>query len=128
MTRGQLSKILFVDDDDDLRTIALFALEAIGHFEVVACASGKDALTRVGDFMPQLLLLDVMMPDMDGPSVLVQLRTLASTARTPVIFMTGKDQPDEIERLLALGAMDVIAKPFDPLGLADTIRAAWEKV
>jgi two-component system, OmpR family, response regulator len=128
MAAEPLTRILYVDDDDDIRTVAVFALEVIGGFEVAACASGKEALERAADFSPQLLLLDVMMPEMDGPTVLAEFRQRPETASTPAIFMTAKVQQTEIERFLALGAVEVIAKPFDPMALPDSIRAAWDKV
>jgi two-component system OmpR family response regulator len=128
MSPDPLSRILYVDDDDDIRTVAVFAMEAIGGFEVASCPSGKDALGRAREFAPQLLLLDVMMPEMDGPTVLAEFRKRPETATTPAVFMTAKVQQNEIERFLALGAVDVIAKPFDPMALPDAIRAVWEKV
>lgn len=127
MADEPLSKILYVDDDDDIRTVAVFALEVIGNFEVAACASGAEALERAQAFAPQLLLLDVMMPEMDGPTVLAEFRKRPDTAATPAIFMTAKVQQNEIERFMDLGAIDVIAKPFDPMALPDLIRAAWSK-
>lgn len=127
MQSDMLTKILYVDDDDDIRTVAVFALEAVGGFEVAACASGREALARTVDFAPQLLLLDVMMPDMDGPATLAAFRRVAATASTPAIFMTAKVQRTEVDRFLSLGAIDVIAKPFDPMALPGTIRAIWER-
>jgi CheY-like chemotaxis protein len=105
----------------------VFSLEIVGGFEIAACGSGSEALTRAADFAPQLLLLDVMMPEMDGPAVLAALRELPTTAATPAIFMTAKVQTAEVERLRSLGAIDVIAKPFDPMQLPDKIRASWQR-
>lgn len=127
MTAEPLTRILYVDDDDDIRTVAVFSLEIVGGFEIAACGSGSEALARADDFAPQLLLLDVMMPEMDGPAVLTALRALPATAATPAIFMTAKVQTAEVERLRTLGAIDVIAKPFDPMQLPDKIRAVWLK-
>lgn len=120
-----LSRILYVDDDDDIRTVALFTLELVGGFDVAGCGSGREALARAADFAPQLLLLDVMMPDMDGPAVLSALRLQPATSTTPAVFMTAKVQAGEVARYRALGAIDVIAKPFDPMSLPTTIRAIW---
>lgn len=127
MTAEPLTRILYVDDDDDIRTVAVFSLEIVGGFEIVACGSGSEALARADDFAPQLLLLDVMMPEMDGPAVLAALRALPATAATPAIFMTAKVQTAEVERLRTLGAIDVIAKPFDPMQLPDKIRTIWQR-
>lgn len=127
MHADKLTRILYVDDDADIRTVAVFALEAVGGFEVAACASGREALARVRDFGPQLLLLDVMMPEMDGPATLAAFRFEPATAAIPAIFMTAKVQRAEIDRFLALGAVGVIAKPFDPMALSGTIRSIWER-
>jgi CheY-like chemotaxis protein len=125
MPTPPLTRILYVDDDEDIRTVALFTLEMVGGFDVAGCGSGQEALARAAEFAPQLLLLDVMMPDMDGPAVLSALRLQPATADTPAIFMTAKVQPAEVARYRALGAIDVIAKPFDPMALPTTIRTIW---
>jgi CheY-like chemotaxis protein len=122
-----LERILLVEDDADIRTVAEMALRMVGGFEVHASASGQEALDAAAAFAPHLVLLDVMMPGMDGPEVLARLKLRADTARVPVIFLTAKAQPEEIERLRALGALAVIAKPFDPMTLAGQVRAAWER-
>ena len=123
---SQLSKILYAEDEDDIREVALMALEAIGGFTVEACASGQELLDKIGSFEPDLILLDVMMPDMDGPTTLSNIRRIESMSNVPVAFMTAKVQPQEVENLKQLGAVDVIAKPFDPMTLADQIREVWE--
>ena len=120
-----LQKILLVEDDPDIRTIAEMSLQAVGGFTVRACASGEEALAAVEAFAPDLVVLDVMMPGMDGPSVLAELKRRPPTAGVPVVFLTAKAQQDEIDRLKTLGARDVIAKPFDPMKLADQVRAIW---
>jgi two-component system OmpR family response regulator len=118
-----VQRILYVEDEPDIRTIGQMALETVGGFAVVACASGAEALEAAPSAGADLLLLDVMMPGMDGHMTLKQLRSLPATANTPVIFMTAKVQPAEVAQHKALGALDVIAKPFDPMALADEIRA-----
>jgi CheY-like chemotaxis protein len=85
------------------------------------------SLKQVNSFSPDLLLLDVMMPEMDGPTTLKALRQIPGTLPTPVIFMTAKVQPAEVEELRTLGALDVIAKPFDPMTLADQIKKIWNE-
>ncbi len=127
MPPKELTRILYVDDDDDIRTVARFALEFVGGFEVAACASGEEALALAPGFSPQLLLLDVMMPGMDGPAVLAAMRLLPATAATPAVFMTAKVRSSEVERYRALGAVDVVAKPFDPMGLPAAIRSIWDR-
>ncbi|MDV2856538.1 MULTISPECIES: response regulator [Oceanimonas] len=120
-----LERILYVEDDEDIREIARLALEMVGGFTVLLCASGEEALTRATGFAPDMILLDVMMPGMDGPGTLAALRRQPALAHTPVAFMTAKIQPQEIAAYKALGAVDVIAKPFDPMALPEQIRAIW---
>ena len=114
-------KLLYVEDEADIREIAEFALEDEG-FDIVFCESGEQAVARAGDFQPEAILLDVMMPGMDGPTTLQNLRTVPGLQNTPVIFLTAKVQPNEIKDFIALGAIDVIPKPFDPMTLADQVR------
>lgn len=114
-------KLLYVEDEADIREIAEFALEDEG-FDIVFCDSGEQALEKAGDFQPEVILLDVMMPGMDGPTTLQNLRKLPGLETTPVIFLTAKVQPNEIQDFIALGAMDVIPKPFDPMTLSDNIH------
>jgi CheY-like chemotaxis protein len=122
-----LARILYVEDEPDIRMVAQMALEAVGGFTVIACASGSEALAAAPTASADLLLLDVMMPGMDGPSTLKALRDLPATAQTPVIFMTAKVQAAEVAQYMALGALDVIHKPFDPMELAAQIGLIWER-
>ncbi len=121
-----LARILYVEDEPDIRAIAQMALEAVGGFTVIACASGSEALANAPGASADLLLLDVMMPGMDGPSTLKALRELPATASTPVIFMTAKVQAAEVAQYRELGAIDVIHKPFDPMELSAQISRIWE--
>ena len=120
-----LHRILYVEDEPDIRVVAQMALEAVGGFAVIACASGEEALSAASGAGADLLLLDVMMPGMDGPSTLKALRGLPATADTPVIFMTAKVQAAEVAAYKGLGALDVIPKPFDPMELSAQIRRIW---
>ena len=128
MSRGALSCVLLVEDDPDVREIAEMALGTVGGFEILSCASAGEALRRLGDFVPQLAVVDVMMPGMDGPGLLAALRARPDTADLPVVFMTAKVQPEEMARWRALGAADVVAKPFDPMKLAERLREIWTKL
>jgi len=125
---AELKKILYVEDEPDIQMIARVALENVGGFELLICSSGAEAVEKAADFNPDLFLLDVMMPGMDGPSTLQELRKIPQLAKTPVMFMTAKVQPQEVEFLKSLNVADVIAKPFDPMGLANNIRESWAKV
>jgi CheY-like chemotaxis protein len=120
-----LTRILMVEDEPDIQAIARLALEAVGGFTVTVCGSGSEALASGPAFQPDLVLLDVMMPGLDGPGTLQAMRQTPALAGVPVVFMTAKVQPQEIATLRSLGALDVIAKPFDPLTLSSTIRHIW---
>ncbi|MFP3976983.1 MULTISPECIES: response regulator [Marinobacter] len=127
MPPENLKRILMVEDEPDIRTVAELALEAIGGFELTACESGQQALDKIEECRPQLIVLDVMMPGMDGPATLKAIRSLTGYANTPAVFMTAKVQSDEVQGYLELGAAGVIPKPFDPLTLADQIRDIWNE-
>ena len=126
MTRP-LNTILYVEDEADIRTVAQLALETVGGFTLTVCSSGEEAVQVGPSSHPDLILLDVMMPGMDGPTTLAALRKDPALADTPVMFMTAKVQPSEIQQYRDLGALDVIAKPFDPMTLADQVRSIWER-
>ncbi|WP_407332296.1 response regulator [Enterovibrio sp. 27052020O] len=114
--------VLYVEDDEDIRDVAEMALEDDG-FILLACSSGNEALEKGALADPDLLLLDVMMPDMDGPTTLMNLRKLPHLGTTPAIFMTAKVQPSEIASYHQCGAIGVISKPFDPMTLAGKIKS-----
>ena len=113
--------VLYAEDEADIRQVTEFALGDDG-FELVPCVSGEQALEKAIDLKPDLILLDVMMPGIDGPTTLKKLRELPRLSNTPAIFMTAKVQPAEIEKYKDMGAIGVISKPFDPMSLADNIR------
>jgi CheY-like chemotaxis protein len=115
-------RILHVDDEPDIREIVDLSLGLNPDFQVRACASGDEALTAAAQWSPELILLDVMMPHMDGPTTLSCLRQNPKTTGIPVLFMTARAQPREVEQFIALGAQGVISKPFDPMTLAFTVR------
>lgn len=121
----RLQRILYVEDEPDIQAIARLALEVVGQYTVEIAGSGDEALKLAPGFAPDLILLDVMMPGMDGLATLQALRTLPALADTPVIFMTAKVQPREVEQYKAMGALGVVAKPFDPMTLAQTIAGIW---
>ena len=120
-----LCRILYVEDEPDIRVVAQMALEAVGGFTVIACASGAHALSAAPQARADLLLLDVMMPGMDGLGMLRALREIPATANTPAIFMTAKVQATEVAVYKAMGALEVIPKPFDPMTLSAQIQRIW---
>lgn len=120
-----LQRILYVEDEPDIQAVARLALEHIGGFTVEVCSNGHEAMEKIAQFKPDLVLLDVMMPGMDGPATLKALREIPECRDLPVAFMTAKVQPQEVLQYQLLGAIDVIAKPFDPMTLAERVRAIW---
>jgi two-component system, OmpR family, response regulator len=126
MSPTSLQKILYVEDEKDIQTVARMALEMVGKFTVMTFSSGSEAVSAFAQFRPDLVLLDVMMPGMDGATTLARIRALTGGETIPVVFMTAKVQPHEIADLKKLGALDVIAKPFDPMTLSTSIRAIWD--
>lgn len=124
---ANLTRVLMVEDDPDIRAVAHLSLTAVGGFTVELCPSGPEALARVPQFRPELVLLDVMMPGMDGPATLRRLQELSSMEGIPVVFMTAKVQPQEVQEYLALGAVEVVAKPFDPMTLPTVLREIWSR-
>lgn len=122
-----LKKILFVEDEPDIRLIVVASLQHFGSYEVLACSSGEEALKEAPHFAADLILLDVMMPNMDGPTTLKNLRKISTYSNLPAVFMTAKIQPHEVAEFLSFGAVDVLAKPFDPLELSKTLEKIYAK-
>ena len=116
-------KVLIIDDDADIRSIARLSLSRVGGTEVIEAASGGEGVRKAQDEKPDVILLDMMMPRMDGLETLVALRSQPATAMTPVIFLTARAMADEVERVTALGATGVLIKPFDPRTLSQELRA-----
>jgi two-component system, OmpR family, response regulator len=116
-------RILHVDDDPDIREIVDLSLALDPQLEVRACGSGAEAIEAAAEWSPTLILLDVMMPQMDGPTTLSHLRENPRTSGIPVLFMTARAQAREIEKFIALGAQGVISKPFDPMTLGSVVTS-----
>jgi len=126
MVNRFLHKIMLVEDDVDIQQIVDISLSAISGYEIMLCDSGYEAIEKAKSFSPDIILLDVMMPGMDGPSTLKKLRENPDTAEIPVIFLTAKIMPQEIQEYKNMGAVDVISKPFNPLTLSERIQKNWE--
>ena len=124
----ELSTIACIEDDPDIRTILGLALSDLGQFDVVMYSSGYEALARLGAQKPQLVMMDLMMPNMDGLETMQHMQRDDELSRIPVIFMTAKAHPDEVRRLKAAGAREVLVKPFDPMTLAGDLRRIWTRV
>jgi len=125
---GELKKVLYVEDEPDIRAVAELALETVAGFEVCLCDSGSEALQKVPIFKPDLILMDVMMPGLDGPETFRALRGMPESRKIPVVFMTAKVQAAEVESYRAMGAVAVIPKPFDPMALGDKVREIWNSL
>ena len=122
-----LSSILYVEDDLHVRTTAKLVLEVIGKYAVRECSSGYEALHAAENFHPDLILLDVMMPELDGLATLELLRRMPHLADTPAMFVTSLTTADDIARYMAAGAIGVIPKPLVPLRLAGQVHTMWEQ-
>ncbi len=122
-----LERLMLVEDDPDIRFVVCQVLEKLGGFQIKAYASGKEALQAVEELKPQMILLDVMMPGMDGPTTLKELRKKPACKDLPIVFITAKTQHDEVEKLQKLGVQAVISKPFDPKTLTQQIYSIWNK-
>ena len=120
-----LKSIMCVDDEAGMRKIVQTVLQTMGGFQVTPCDSGENALIQVETALPDLILLDVMMPGMDGIETLQAFKK-SSAANIPVIFMTAKTEADELEELLQTGAIGVIPKPFNPMTLVEKVNQIWE--
>jgi len=122
----ELKRILYVEDEEDIQTLVRLSLENLSDYELRVCSSGEEALEQAAHFEPDLFLLDVMMPDMDGPTTLKELRKMPEFQKTPAVFITAKVQVHEVEQYKELGVLDVIEKPFDIVELPERLKAAWE--
>ena len=123
----KLAKILIVDDDADILTIAQYSLSIIPEIVIQCVGSGEEALKKALEFHPDLILLDLMMPRMDGRSTLKAIKLIPSVAGIPIVFFTARSQPKDLEELLKLGAIDIIIKPFDPVNLPAIVKGIWDK-
>lgn len=126
MEMPALQRILMVEDDPDIQIVVRMALEAVGGYTVEVCSGGQQALDAIEGFAPDMVLLDVMMPDMDGPTVLHHLRARPASREIPIVFMTAKVQAHEISSYREMGALDVISKPFNPMTLSAKLASIWD--
>lgn len=122
-TEKSVPKILYVDDEPDIREIAVMSLRLRDDFEVEAAEDGYEAIEKAKTWQPDIILLDVMMPGLDGPMTKEQLNQDESTQDIPVVFVTARGQPNEVEKFMAMGVRGVISKPFDPMKLAEDVTA-----
>lgn len=121
-----LERILYAEDEPDVAEVTIMTLEALGGFIVKHCSNGREVLERVSSFRPQLIVLDVMMPEMSGVEALKALKAAPETKAIPVIFLTAKSQRHEQQEYLDMGAIGVIIKPYDPPTLCSALNGMWE--
>ena len=124
----ELKKIMYVEDDVDIQVIGKLALEEVGGYEIIICNNGVEAIRDVEDFNPDMILLDVMMPEMDGMTTIKKLKENDSVKDIPVVFMTAKSQSHELSTYMELGAVEVIKKPFDPMALPGILNSIWNSI
>ncbi|MBF2067979.1 MAG: response regulator [Calothrix sp. C42_A2020_038] len=117
-------RILIIDDEDDIREVAQLTLEAVGGFEVLTAESGSEGLAKAKIEQPDAILLDVMMPEMDGITTFKNLQANPLTNNIPVILLTAKVQANDQRRFAELGITGIVAKPFDPMTLTEQVAAA----
>lgn len=122
----EINTVVLIDDEPDIRTIGVLSLQRVGGWTVHAAASGREGIDAVSQHRPDVILLDVMMPGLDGPSTLAELQANPDLAHIPVVFMTAKVQRDEVDHYLKLGVAGVIPKPFDPMTLPSQVLAIFE--
>lgn len=120
-----LKTIMCVDDEEDILEVASMSLELLGDYTVWRCNSGVQALADVARAEPDLILMDVMMPELDGPGAMKRIHAMPGLERLPVVFMTAHVQPEQQRALIDLGAVSCISKPFDPTALAGTVESIW---
>ncbi|MDV4143579.1 MULTISPECIES: response regulator [Shimia] len=120
-----LKRVVHIDDEPDIREIVRMSLALVGGLEVEQYPSGEEALSHIADVNPDLVLLDVMMPNMDGEETYQHIREIDSLKDIPIVFMTAKASNADLAKLRDLGAIDVLIKPFDPMTLADQVKAIY---
>lgn len=120
-----LKTILCIDDEESILEVTKLCLETVGQYTVTACSNGEEGIAKAKEIKPDLIMIDVMMPGIDGPSTLNRLKSMSETTNIPVIFMTARVQGNEIEEYKGMGAIGVIAKPFDPMTLSEEVERMW---
>lgn len=126
--RENLKRIMIVEDEEDIREITRHLLEVLGGFTVKECVNGAQALANIDTFDPDMILCDVMMPEMDGITTLQKLKQLPHLNHIPLVFMSARVQKHEVDAYKKMGAIEVINKPFDPAALPATLNEIWSRL
>jgi len=125
MPAHPLQRVCYVEDDEDIQRIVRMSLERVGKMDVCVCGDPLVSIERMIEFKPDLVLLDWMMPGLDGPALFRKMQEHPETKAMPVVFITAKASPRELEELRSIGALGTISKPFSPKDLPDQLRALW---
>jgi CheY-like chemotaxis protein len=128
MPERPLNRICYVEDDEDIQRIVRMSLERIGKMTVEVVGDPTKAIDAINAFKPDLVMLDWMMPVLDGPTLFRQMKTLPETSALPVVFITAKAAQRDLDELMGLGAVGTISKPFSPKDLPEQLRAIWRKL
>ena len=128
MVKKELNKILYVEDDPNVQAVVKVSLVSIGKFTIKACWNGKEALESIEEFQPDLILSDVMMPEMDGVTMIKILKSDSRYSHIPVVFISARAQKHEVEEYMVHGATHVLTKPFDPITLPNELKSVWERI
>jgi CheY-like chemotaxis protein len=123
-----LNRICYVEDDEDIQRIVRMSLERVGKMTVEVVGDPTKAIQAMGEFHPDLVMLDWMMPAMDGPTLFKQMKLRPETSALPVVFITAKAAQRDLDELMKMGAAGTISKPFSPKDLPDQLRAIWAKL
>ena len=125
MPAQPLNRVCYVEDDEDIRRIVRMSLERIGKMTVELVGDPLLAIESIKAFKPEMVMLDWMMPGMDGPTLFRKMKEVPEVRDLPVVFITAKASPKELDELRVLGAVGTISKPFSPRDLPDQLRAIW---
>ncbi|MDD3594409.1 MAG: response regulator [Candidatus Gastranaerophilales bacterium] len=123
----ELKKILYAEDEIDIQVIVDAIVKSMSSYEIMFCNNGQEVLDIVEEYNPDLILLDIMMPEVDGLTAFQELQKSEKTKNIPVVFITAKAQVHEVQSFLKTGVIGIITKPFDPMQLCSNINAIWEK-
>lgn len=123
----ELKRILYAEDEPDIQIIVEMIIQSMSDYEIKICDNGQILLDCVEEYNPDLILSDVMMPEMDGPTTLKKLKENEKTKHIPVIFMTAKAQIQEVQTFFDSGVIGIITKPFEPMELCSLIKDLWDK-
>jgi len=128
MPERALNRICYVEDDEDIQRIVRMSLERVGKMTVEVVGDPTRAIEAMARFQPDLVMLDWMMPAMDGPTLFKHMKTRPETSALPVVFITAKAAQRDLDELMKMGAAGTISKPFNPKELPDQLRAIWAKL